>query len=145
MVKVAMCMADRESNFHPDAYNPNSGASGVFQFIPSTWAWASKAAGYGDHADPFDAKKNIGTAAWVVAGTGGLPGVAGAPEPGSRLSLRVALARPRWLSLVRRPGHVRATRASGQRGPSRTVVCTPDRSGSARALATGPRPCRTAR
>jgi hypothetical protein len=77
--KVAMCVANRESNFHPDAYNPNSGASGVFQFIPSTWAWASKAAGYGDHADPFDAKKNIGTAAWVVKGYGWAPWGGGCP------------------------------------------------------------------
>ena len=71
--KKAMCVANRESNFHPDAYNPNSGASGVFQFIPSTWAWASKAAGYGDDADPFDAATNIGTAAWVVTGYGWAP------------------------------------------------------------------------
>jgi soluble lytic murein transglycosylase-like protein len=70
---IAMCVADRESNFHPDAYNPRSGASGVFQFIPSTWAWASKAAGYGDNADPFDAATNIGTAEWVVAGYGWAP------------------------------------------------------------------------
>src|SRR5262245_8402330 len=44
---MAMCVAQRESNFDPNAYNPKSGASGVFQFIPNTWAWASVEAGYG--------------------------------------------------------------------------------------------------
>jgi len=68
--QMAMCVANRESKFNPKAYNPNSGASGVFQFIPNTWAWASKAAGYGDHAKVFRAKVNVGTAAWVVANYG---------------------------------------------------------------------------
>ena len=66
---TAMCVADRESNFDPDAYNQRSGASGVFQFIPSTWAWASEEAGYGG-ASPFDAHANVGTAAWVVTNYG---------------------------------------------------------------------------
>ncbi len=69
---MAMCVAQRESKFDPNAYNPNSGASGVFQFIPSTWAWASEAAGYGGKS-PFKAKANVGTAAWVVANYGWAP------------------------------------------------------------------------
>ncbi len=67
--RTAMCVAQRESNFDPNAYNQKNGASGVFQFIPSTWAWASVQAGY-DGASPFDADANIGTAAWVVANYG---------------------------------------------------------------------------
>jgi soluble lytic murein transglycosylase-like protein len=69
---MAMCVAQRESNFDPNAYNPSSGASGVFQFIPSTWAWASEQAGYGG-ASPFKARANVGTAAWVVANYGWAP------------------------------------------------------------------------
>ena len=63
---TAMCVADRESNFDPKAYNPNSGASGVFQFIPSTWTVLSEEAGYGGDS-PFKARPNIGTAAWAVS------------------------------------------------------------------------------
>ena len=69
---MAMCVANRESHFHPKAYNPNSGASGVFQFIPSTWAWASQQAGYGGKS-PFNAWANVGTAAWVVKNDGWAP------------------------------------------------------------------------
>jgi hypothetical protein len=68
-VRMAMCVADRESNFDPDAYNPRSGASGVFQFIPNSWDYYSKQAGYGGKS-PFNAKANVGTAAWVVKHVG---------------------------------------------------------------------------
>jgi soluble lytic murein transglycosylase-like protein len=70
--QMAMCVANRESKFNPKAYNPNSGASGVFQFIPNTWAWASVQAGYAG-VSPFKARANIGTAAWVVANYGWSP------------------------------------------------------------------------
>ncbi len=69
---MAMCVAQRESNFDPKAYNSKSGASGVFQFIPNTWAWASQEAGYGG-ASPFHAHPNVGTAVWVVANYGWSP------------------------------------------------------------------------
>jgi soluble lytic murein transglycosylase-like protein len=69
---MAMCVAQRESKFDPNAYNPNSGASGVFQFIPKTWAWASVQAGFSG-ASPFDATANVGTAEWVVANYGWAP------------------------------------------------------------------------
>jgi peptidoglycan hydrolase CwlO-like protein len=64
-VDIAMCVADRESNFDPSAENPNTGAAGVFQFMPSTWASLAPAAGYGG-ASAFDAEANVGTAAWTV-------------------------------------------------------------------------------
>ena len=65
VVTQAMCVARLESGFNPDAYNPASGASGVFQFIPSTWAALSPAAGWGG-ASVFDADANVGVAAWTV-------------------------------------------------------------------------------
>jgi len=32
------CIANHESRYQPDAVNPSSGAGGLFQFLPSTWA-----------------------------------------------------------------------------------------------------------
>ena len=54
-----------ESQGDPDAYNPYSGASGLFQFIPSTWASASASAGYSG-ASAFDPEANTATAAWLA-------------------------------------------------------------------------------
>jgi hypothetical protein len=54
-----------ESYGDPNAYNPYSGASGLFQFLPSTWATVSPRAGFGG-ASVFDAEANIGTAAWLT-------------------------------------------------------------------------------
>lgn len=70
--KTAMCVANRESGFDPDAYNPDSGASGVYQFIPTSWAYYSEKAGYGGES-PFKARANVGTAAWVVQHVGWSP------------------------------------------------------------------------
>jgi soluble lytic murein transglycosylase-like protein len=61
MLRVAWC----ESKFDPGAYNRSSGASGVFQFIPHTWAWASAAVGQAQ-ASPFDAAANVEAAAWLM-------------------------------------------------------------------------------
>jgi hypothetical protein len=54
-----------ESQGDPDAYNPYSGASGLFQFIPSTWASASASAGYSG-ASAFDPEANTAAAAWLA-------------------------------------------------------------------------------
>jgi soluble lytic murein transglycosylase-like protein len=54
-----------ESRGDPLAYNSSSGASGLFQFIPSTWAWAAPDAGFAG-ASPFEAEANVGTTAWLV-------------------------------------------------------------------------------
>lgn len=54
-----------ESGGDPDAYNPYSGASGLFQFIPSTWATTAGPAGF-PGADVFDPEPNIGSAAWLA-------------------------------------------------------------------------------
>ena len=69
---VALCVAERESNFDPLAVNPATGAAGVFQFIPSTWASLSQMAGRGG-ASVFDARSNVAVAAWTVAHYGWHP------------------------------------------------------------------------
>lgn len=51
-INVARC----ESGLNPDAYNP-SGASGLFQIMPSTWASTSEAG-----QSPFNAAANIAAA-----------------------------------------------------------------------------------
>lgn len=65
LVDDALAVIECESRGDPLAYNPASGASGLFQFIPSTWAWASEAAGFAG-ASPFDPTANVGTAAWLA-------------------------------------------------------------------------------
>jgi hypothetical protein len=67
--RIAMCVANRESGFDPNAYNPQSGASGVYQFIPTSWKYYSEKAGYGG-VSPFKARANVGTAAWTVKHVG---------------------------------------------------------------------------
>ena len=63
-VNQALAIIQCESRGDPDAYNPYSGASGLFQFLPSTWAATAPKAGF-EGAEPFDAVANIGTAAWL--------------------------------------------------------------------------------
>lgn len=64
-VDEALAIIDCESNGDPNAVNPYSGASGLFQFLPSTWATTSSNAGYAG-ASPFDPTANIGSAAWLA-------------------------------------------------------------------------------
>lgn len=74
-VDEALSVIRCESHGDPDAYNPYSGASGLFQFLPSTWAAVSPRAGFGG-AGVFDPEANIGTAAWLTdyyAGRGSDP------------------------------------------------------------------------
>lgn len=65
LVDGALAVMRCESLGDPLAYNPTSGASGLFQFIPSTWAWASPDAGFSG-ASPFEPDANIGSAAWLA-------------------------------------------------------------------------------
>ena len=65
LVDEALSVMRCESLGDPLAYNSSSGASGLFQFIPGTWSWASPNAGFGG-ASPFEPDANIGTAAWLV-------------------------------------------------------------------------------
>jgi hypothetical protein len=64
-VDQALRIIQCESLGDPDAYNPYSGASGLFQFLPATWASTAPKAGF-PGASPFDPEANIGTAAWLA-------------------------------------------------------------------------------
>jgi hypothetical protein len=66
MVDDALAVIDCESLGLPDAYNPYSGASGLFQFIPGTWAVASVKAGFSG-ASPFEPEPNVASAWWLVS------------------------------------------------------------------------------
>lgn len=56
MLRVAQC----ESVLDPNAVNPASGVSGLFQFLPSTWATTPYA-----NQDIFDPVANANAAAWM--------------------------------------------------------------------------------
>lgn len=62
---AALNVARCESGFNPNAYNASSGASGVFQFLHSTWLTTSYA-GY----SPFNAWANIQAAHQVFVRDG---------------------------------------------------------------------------
>lgn len=66
MVDDALAVIDCESRGDPDAYNPYSGASGLFQFLPGTWAVVSPKAGFGG-TSVFEPEPNIGSAWWLVS------------------------------------------------------------------------------
>jgi hypothetical protein len=65
LVDEALWVIKCESKGDPAAYNSRSGASGLFQFIPNTWNWASSNAGWAG-ASPFDPEANVAAAAWLV-------------------------------------------------------------------------------
>ena len=64
-VNEALAIIECESLGDPDAYNPYSGAAGLFQFLPSTWAATAPRAGF-EGVEAFDGVANIGTAAWLA-------------------------------------------------------------------------------
>jgi len=64
-VEQALAIIDCESNGNPNAQNPYSGAAGLFQFLPSTWASTAPNAGYGG-ASVFDPEANVASAAWLA-------------------------------------------------------------------------------
>lgn len=64
-VEEALRIMDCESNGDPDAYNPYSGASGLFQFLPSTWATTAPKAGWSGHS-VFEPEPNVSSAAWLA-------------------------------------------------------------------------------
>lgn len=71
MVEPALRVIQCESLGDPEAYNPYSGASGLFQFLPGTWAVIAPKAGFGG-VSVFDPEANIGTGAWLTAYYAGL-------------------------------------------------------------------------
>ena len=60
-LRVAKC----ESNYNPYAVNRTTGASGLFQFLPSTWAATPQHA-----SSPFDPTANSQAAAWLYLRSG---------------------------------------------------------------------------
>lgn len=66
LVEAALRIIQCESLGDPDAYNPYSGASGLFQFLPGTWAVIAPKAGFSG-VSVFDPEANIGSAAWLAA------------------------------------------------------------------------------
>ena len=61
-VQWAMNVAWCESRYHPNSVNSDSGASGLFQFLPSTWSGTPYAS-----QSPFDPRTNSFAAAWLYA------------------------------------------------------------------------------
>ena len=64
-VEEALRILDCESHGNPDAYSPYSGTSGLFQFLPGTWAGAAPSAGWAG-ASVFEPEANISVAAWLT-------------------------------------------------------------------------------
>ena len=77
----AFCVAQHESGFNPHAVNASSGAAGVYQFLPSTWAAMSAAAGW-QGSSVFDPDANVAVAAWTVGRYGWSPWVLDGPYCG---------------------------------------------------------------
>lgn len=65
LVLDALVIIQCESLGNPDAVNPYSGASGLFQFMPGTWAVASVEAGVGNRS-VFDGEANMIAASWLA-------------------------------------------------------------------------------
>lgn len=65
LVQEALAIIQCESRGNTDAVNPTSGASGLFQFLESTWSWASVEAGF-PGSSRFDPEANVAAAAWLV-------------------------------------------------------------------------------
>lgn len=64
-VDEALQIMQCESLGDPNAYNPYSGASGLYQFLPATWATTAPNAGF-PNASVFEPAANIATAAWLA-------------------------------------------------------------------------------
>ena len=62
LLRVAFC----ESRYNPGAVNSSSGAAGLFQFMPATWAANSVRAGYAG-ASVFDPVASANVAAYMFA------------------------------------------------------------------------------
>ncbi len=69
---TALCVGWRESRYIPTAVNKDSGAAGVYQFMPNLWPWFSSTAGW-DGADVFDPVANVAVAAYIVDHFGWYP------------------------------------------------------------------------
>lgn len=68
-VDWALRIMECESRGDPNAKNPNSSASGLFQHLARLWPERAAAAGWAD-ADVFDPFANIAVAAWLLENGG---------------------------------------------------------------------------
>ncbi|MDJ0663254.1 MAG: transglycosylase SLT domain-containing protein [Acidimicrobiia bacterium] len=68
-VDWALRIMECESKGKPDAKNPTSSASGLFQHLARLWPPRAAAAGFAD-ADVFDPFANIAVAAWLLENGG---------------------------------------------------------------------------
>lgn len=68
-VDWALRIMECESRGDPNAKNPNSSASGLFQHLARLWPERAAAAGWED-ADVFDPFANIAVAAWLLENGG---------------------------------------------------------------------------
>lgn len=65
LLDQALSVMQCESGGEPNAQNPNSTAAGLYQFLASTWNWASANAGF-TGVSVYDPEANIATAAFLV-------------------------------------------------------------------------------
>jgi hypothetical protein len=68
-VERALCIMEKESGGNPNAKNPRSSASGLFQHLARFWGERSSAAGWGG-SSIWNPEANIAVAAWLQR-TGG--------------------------------------------------------------------------
>lgn len=66
--KVSFC----ESRWDPDAENPRSSATGLFQFLRKTWNWVADSTGSPSFAQggPYDPEWAVRNAAWLAENGG---------------------------------------------------------------------------
>ena len=64
--QLALAVAKCESGLDQGAKNPNSTASGIFQFLKSTWKSTLERMGLPEHLDVFDASSNIMAGLWLM-------------------------------------------------------------------------------
>jgi soluble lytic murein transglycosylase-like protein len=71
MAAFEACVISRESGGNPRAVNPSSGAGGLFQFLPSTWASLGYAGAYpgGAQTAPVSVQEAAFAKLYAEAGT----------------------------------------------------------------------------
>jgi resuscitation-promoting factor RpfC len=71
MAAFEACVISRESGGNPRAVNPSSGAGGLFQFLPSTWAGLGYGSAYpgGAQTAPVSVQEAAFAKLYAEAGT----------------------------------------------------------------------------
>ena len=86
--ECAQRIAERESGLQPDAVNARSGATGLFQLIPSHSSWIKSDLGYdfSEMKDPYknsEAAKLLSSKSFKANGDGWAPWRVGGARPGA--------------------------------------------------------------